>query len=1359
MSCQLCETTVGDNQLVGLSSKDELETFKFFKGSLAAKGTAVCQPCSFKIQFVSKVKSGTAPIESFVQPVKTETNYHEEVEEDVDLEELDQLSIFYAEQDDLDKDPDFAPKQKPKKPKKLPTESIKCQLCNYSFSSAVVLEQHFKDCHNYDVKHEPSDETQTCGCKGCGGQFSSQNELMRHILNASCFPTKEHETKPLECEVCQRSFRRLSSLKSHEKRCKLDFKSNGECDVCKKTILPGRMAAHYAFEHICRQCSSFPSNDNQQVFLNRREKCKHLKEIHNMQKKSAKPKVNKVVNTDPKRFQCSECIASFKTADSLRVHGKNKHNREDRMLKCPFCDYKVGQWRRYALYSSHIPSVHPGQALDVIQDRISRREAWKIDYAARSKVQCILCDYASSKGSHLKRHYRDVHDYDFTAIQNAPDPEDPDGALCPECGQHFTNKRVLVHHMLKCHSVPKGEQCSYCDFRYVDVAEHVARWHSNEVSIKSHSCQFCPQSFKYSKNLKIHVKNCHNKKHQKGEEEKKSENAGNSDTRIQNHDDESNDGMLIKPKKKYVPVHLAGICPYCEFKFADLLGHIRHNHDADKNKELNPTALECQLCQEAFKSVRELVTHRQLHPQFANHVCGKCSSEFETVVELRNHRINLCPKKRKRVKKPVDKPAPSTDESDKERSEDHHPLSTLMQMAKELDGNLGGSVTVEKPKQVIDNEGRGTVACYLCDKSYLKKSKLKQHYIASHDYDPKLTSEQPLPGKEHNCSECEENCGNWHARIKHQLDVHSRISGNICPYCDNKWSWRKYDDLDSHVRKYHSSKMNSTTQVCRSCKAPFDSYEGLKRHRQLHESGNRIRLVQITPTGQNDAVSVNVKVASRKEIENRGGVKCQLCSVFKMRKDQLKVHYEKYHGYQPKLAVDKKAKAAAESMLDEDSLLGVDDFPFVCPTCLETFKDNNFLIKHLLKDHCVYSGLICPYCTGHHPKRYVDLQSHVTSDHMDKLTGYDVSNVCKVCKTQFQGYAELRDHVQQHGDMFREPSANVERYKETARMKRQALKQNKRLKRFVQVPPPVPVLEEPPKPPKEDPKIDLEETDNAVEDTIVKPNFPDPGESDRAQMMGGEDVDPPLGIPMTTGPMEEEEEEEVEEEVEEEEQEDSEDEGQQGVIVVTPAVATTSSAFHFKVPEIFTGNSSNQLIYSTTDCFQLPTIIAKPQPTYPDPPRIFTEVVTVAPPPPAPLPVPVPLPPPPVVPPPPTIIPVSLPHSAPLPVVPLLPVQPPQLQPQLQPELQPEQPEEPAMKPIEDEEVREDDVAPKTPASQTDFHSISSPFFSVAALLAAAELDQDCLSVKSSNFNESVLLQTPEPPTPNMSEYDPRSPR
>ena len=48
---------------------------------------------------------------------------------------------------------------------------------------------------------------------------------------------------------------------------------------------------------------------------------------------------------------------------------------------------------------------------------------------------------------------------------------------------------------------------------------------------------------------------------------------------------------------------------------------------------------------------------------------------------------------------------------------------------------------------------------------------------------------------------------------------------------------------------------------------------------------------------------------------------------------------------------------------------------------------------------------------------------------MDMLTGYNIENVCKVCKEKFRGYAELRDHVQTHGENFREPYGHPEAYR------------------------------------------------------------------------------------------------------------------------------------------------------------------------------------------------------------------------------------------------------------------------------------------------------------------------------------------
>ena len=55
---------------------------------------------------------------------------------------------------------------------------------------------------------------------------------------------------------------------------------------------------------------------------------------------------------------------------------------------------------------------------------------------------------------------------------------------------------------------------------------------------------------------------------------------------------------------------------------------------------------------------------------------------------------------------------------------------------------------------------------------------------------------------------------------------------------------------------------------------------------------------------------------------------------------------------------------------------------------------------------------------------------------MDKLTGYGVNNDCKVCKEKFTCYADLRDHVQTHGDAYRDPYGNPEAYKEYARKRK-----------------------------------------------------------------------------------------------------------------------------------------------------------------------------------------------------------------------------------------------------------------------------------------------------------------------------------
>jgi len=48
---------------------------------------------------------------------------------------------------------------------------------------------------------------------------------------------------------------------------------------------------------------------------------------------------------------------------------------------------------------------------------------------------------------------------------------------------------------------------------------------------------------------------------------------------------------------------------------------------------------------------------------------------------------------------------------------------------------------------------------------------------------------------------------------KRNIFQHATISGQICPYCDNTWGWKKFNNLDEHVSKYHMLEMQSPVQT------------------------------------------------------------------------------------------------------------------------------------------------------------------------------------------------------------------------------------------------------------------------------------------------------------------------------------------------------------------------------------------------------------------------------------------------------------------------------------------------------------------------------------------------------------------
>ena len=83
-------------------------------------------------------------------------------------------------------------------------------------------------------------------------------EVVRWVLRVTIVYNL-HGPLPFWFQACQRTFRRVSTLRSHRKRCRgglgVGSGANGEnnqCSICHKIVRPERLNSHYAFEHVCK---------------------------------------------------------------------------------------------------------------------------------------------------------------------------------------------------------------------------------------------------------------------------------------------------------------------------------------------------------------------------------------------------------------------------------------------------------------------------------------------------------------------------------------------------------------------------------------------------------------------------------------------------------------------------------------------------------------------------------------------------------------------------------------------------------------------------------------------------------------------------------------------------------------------------------------------------------------------------------------------------------------------------------------------------------------------------------------------------------------------------------------------------
>lgn len=376
-----------------------------------------------------------------------------------------------------------------------------CDQCDGRFTRLYNLKMHKKAIHDGIRPHL---------CKVCGKTFSNSTKLKYH--------STLHTGKPYSCEICEKSFivksfTRSSDLEKHKKLVHIRIRSficsecgkgfttsailkdhlsthSGQkrfaCDMCDKSynrlsyLSAHKKIVHKGFpSHFCRVCA--------ERFTSAAELTEHIISEH------------KIADQNP--HVCDQCDKIFLFPASLLNHKRAVHQGL-RSHICSICDrtFITSTNLKYHLSSAH--TGEKSQACDVCGASFIRpcdlQRHKQQHHQGFRPHGCELCVKRFVTATHLKQHIRSAHSEDTAKKSYA----------CDQCSKSFANPSNLSAHKKIVHRGIRQYLCSVCDKRFgtsMELTEHL----TTHTGQKPHSCSQCDALFTKSSSLSHHKKMVH----------------------------------------------------------------------------------------------------------------------------------------------------------------------------------------------------------------------------------------------------------------------------------------------------------------------------------------------------------------------------------------------------------------------------------------------------------------------------------------------------------------------------------------------------------------------------------------------------------------------------------------------------------------------------------------------------------------------------------------------------------------------------------------------------------------------------------------------------------------------------------
>eukprot|EP00092_Neocalanus_flemingeri_P019794 GFUD01021438.1.p1 GENE.GFUD01021438.1~~GFUD01021438.1.p1 ORF type:complete len:790 (-),score=107.30 GFUD01021438.1:132-2342(-) len=547
-----------------------------------------------------------------------------------------------------------------------------CEFCSWNTKERYPLKSHLKKEHGVNIENSDEHIIHECGIcffKGSKEDFESHIQTLHsNFKDILMIGGQRMRSKQKICEYCGTDSRKFAAitLRKH-----IEF-------------------AHMKNKYKCVQCE-FVSGWKQAVYDHIGEK--HL--LLNID--SRETRHFKRTNT---KYKCKICSLLTESHYAMLEHMKGKHesdlklrriqrrrmekdNDNQRMHKCPHCDYKTDVFCNLKVHIGiHIDSVFSCNVCGVKKKRrnqvvyhMKREHLMELKFNYKEWCQryvtcfCRDCNFRGSSKDY-DEHVEETHELPKVSkkLRKSKSVKELNQNFiyqCGKCDKRYTTRLSLKQHIAIKHleTVYRCDICDKTSRKVMEIKEHMTSVHPSQSEMVSTYCGECqtesPNDLNYKHIMKVH-RALYTRVFEKGAEDKSKKLPRNA----------------FQPTKYFLALNISGRCHFCDsslkesetdyhmLKFhmkvsyickkcgdeestrSSMYAHIKKTHVA-KGVSFKVTLEECLLlscgwCD--FKSgYQELVKHTQNHEKeiletkHSQQMCNFCDYKHISRIRLESH--------------------------------------------------------------------------------------------------------------------------------------------------------------------------------------------------------------------------------------------------------------------------------------------------------------------------------------------------------------------------------------------------------------------------------------------------------------------------------------------------------------------------------------------------------------------------------------------------------------------------------------------------------------------------------------------------------------------------------------------------